>query len=319
MSEIMICGKTIVVDDDNVNLFDRRLSAKGSVDGVPVDLEYFVPWADQDSDGYTWYPDSPVRVDLSLLAYDQCFTERADFDNICAWAEQAYEYTAGMADSRHMKNYIFHSRNRVLPDGFHVREGYITFRLSGVLYHSSGCADFPDYGHPSLWAYHRGPDGEFIGEDLYEAEFCGADRDTLADILEALYAGTRDAAPESYPEAVAASPELMEKLGELLASDDPEDADIVIRDDTCGNGVGSNNGAYLTYMQFRYSGEHQFYIREWCSCDGDLRPAQSWRRVSSGEFLQEFISAVLQNAKLERYFRPDLADLANFLSQKGVA
>lgn len=46
MEKIYVCGKSVVVDDDRPHLLERDLRVEGTVDGVPVELKYFVPWAD---------------------------------------------------------------------------------------------------------------------------------------------------------------------------------------------------------------------------------------------------------------------------------
>ena len=46
MEKIYVCGKSVVVDDDRPHLLERDLRVEGTVDGVPVELKYIVPWSD---------------------------------------------------------------------------------------------------------------------------------------------------------------------------------------------------------------------------------------------------------------------------------
>ena len=53
MEKIYVCGKSVVVDDDRPHLLERDLRVEGTVDGVPAELKYFVPWADHSGGQYT--------------------------------------------------------------------------------------------------------------------------------------------------------------------------------------------------------------------------------------------------------------------------
>ena len=313
--EINVCGKSVVVDDNSAELIDRDLRVEGTVDGIPVELKYFVPWADQSGDQYTWYPANPVGIKLSSQAFYREYGERPDFGEIKAWIADADQQMSREFEAWRPRNFIFHSRETTLPDGFHVRPGFVSFRLGGDLYHSSAWVDFGSDN--CLYAYRKTPDGDFQREDLWESDFTGCDRDTLSEIISILYSDYYEAEPEMYPSGVQAFPELMEALGELLGDEDGKFS-IVTADHTAGRAENTNGGAYVRRTQFRYTGERRFYTREVWSCDGDLRPMPEWYRVSSGVFIREFTDAVRQNAELEDYASPALSELAKLLAREGV-
>lgn len=316
MEKIYVCGKSVVVDDDRPHLLERDLRVEGAVDGIPVELMYFVPWADQSGDQYTWYPANPVGIGLSSRAFSGEYEDRPGFKGVEAWIADADQQLSREFEARRPRNFIFHSRETALPDGFHVRPGFVSFRLGGDLYHSSAWVDF---GSDScLYAYRKTPDGDFQREDLWENDFTGCDRDTLSEIISILYNDYHETEPEMYPSGVQALPELMEALGKLL-DDGSGKFSIVTADHTAGQAENTNGGAYVCRAQFRYAGEHRFYVREVWSCDGDLRPMPEWYRVSSGAFIREFVAAVRQNAELEDYADPALSELAKLLTEKEVA
>lgn len=316
MKQIDVCGRTVVVDDDSAGLIDRDLRIEGAVDGIPVELMYFVPWADQSGDQYTWYPANPVGIGLSSRAFSGEYEDRPGFKGVEAWIADADQQLSREFEARRPRNFIFHSRETTLPDGFHVRPGFVSFRLGGDLYHSSAWVDF---GSDScLYAYRKTPDGDFQREDLWENDFTGCDRDTFSEIISILYNDYHETEPEMYPSGVQALPELMEALGKLL-DDGSGKFSIVTADHTAGQAENTNGGAYVCRAQFRYAGEHRFYVREVWSCDGDLRPMPEWYRVSSGAFIREFVAAVRQNAELEDYADPALSELAKLLTEKEVA
>lgn len=315
MENINICGKVVVVDDDSAKLDGRNLFVEGAVDGIPVELLYFVPWADQSGDQYTWHPANPVGIGLSSRAFSREYEDRPDFEGVKAWIEDADQQLSREVDAWRPRNFIFHSRETTLPDGFHVRPGFVSFRLGGDLYHSSAWVDF---GSDScLYAYRKTPDGDFQREDLWESDFTGRDRDTLSEIISILYNAYYEAEPEMYPSGVQASPELMEALGDLL-DDGAGKFSIVTADHTAGQGENTNGGAYLCRTQFFFCGEHKYYVREVWSCDGDLRPMPEWYRVSSGTFIREFVEAVRLNAELEDYADTALSEIAKLLAREGV-
>lgn len=82
MEKIYVCGKSVVVDDDRPHLLERDLRVEGTVDGVPVELKYFVPWADHSGGQYTWYPASPIGIGLSSGAFYREYEDRPDFEGI---------------------------------------------------------------------------------------------------------------------------------------------------------------------------------------------------------------------------------------------
>lgn len=168
MEKIYVCGKSVVVDDDRPHLLERDLRVEGTVDGVPVELKYFVPWADHSGGQYTWYPASPIGIGLSSGAFYREYEDRPDFEGIEAWIEDADQQLSREFEARRPRNFIFHSRETTLPDGFHVRSGYVSFRLAGEMYHSSGWADFGD--DSCLYAYRKAPDGHFQREELWERQ-----------------------------------------------------------------------------------------------------------------------------------------------------
>lgn len=317
MENINICGKVVAVDDDRPHLFERDLRVEGTVDGVPVELKYFVPWADHSGGQYTWYPASPIGIGLSSGAFYREYEDRPDFKGVKAWIADADQQLSREFEARRPRNFIFHSRETTLPDGFHVRPGYVSFRLAGDLYHSSGMADFDFNCDNGLYAYQKTPDGDFQREELWESDFTGRDKDTLSDILTLLYNDYYEADPEPSPSGVQASPELMDALGQLLEGNGGKFS-IVTEDHTAGREENTNGGAYVCRAQFLYTGEHRYYVREVWSCDGDLRPMPEWNRVSSGTFVREFVEAVRLNAELEDYASPALAELAKYMAEREV-
>lgn len=315
MEKIYVCGKSVVVDDDRPHLLERDLRVEGTVDGVPVELKYFVPWADHSGGQYTWYPASPIGIGLSSGAFYREYEDRPDFEGIKAWIADADQQLSREFEARRPRNFIFHSRETTLPDGFHVRPGYVSFRLAGEMYHSSGWADFGDDN--CLYAYRKTPSGDFQREDLWENDFTGCDRDTLSEIISLLYNDYYEADPGPSPSGVRALPDLMEALGGLL-DDGGGKFSIVTEDHTAGREENTNGGAYVCRAQFLYTGEHRYYVREVWSCDGDLRPMPEWHRVSSGAFIGEFVAAILRNADLGDYANPELQQLATLLAEKEV-
>lgn len=278
MEKIYVCGKSVVVDDDRPHLLERDLRVEGTVDGVPVELKYFVPWADHSGGQYTWYPASPIGIGLSSGAFYREYEDRPDFEGIEAWIEDADQQLSREFEARRPRNFIFHSRETTLPDGFHVRSGYVSFRLAGEMYHSSGWADFGD--DSCLYAYRKAPDGHFQREELWESDFAGRDRDVLSEIVNLLYNDYYEVDPDPSPSGVQVPQSLHQLWGYL------------------------------------HTGEHRYYVREVWSCDGDLRPMPEWYRVNSGAFIRGFVEAVRQNAELEDYANPALAELATRLERE---
>lgn len=313
MEKIYVCGRSVVVDDDRPHLLERDLRVEGTVDGVPVELKYFVPWADHSGGQYTWYPASPIGIGLSSGAFYREYEDRPDFEGIEAWIEDADQQLSREFEARRPRNFIFHSRETTLPDGFHVRSGYVSFRLAGEMCHSSGWADFGD--DSCLYAYRKAPDGHFQREELWESDFAGRDRDVLSEIVNLLYNDYYEVDPDPSPSGVQVPPELVEALGDLLDDGDGRFS-IVTADHTAGREENTNGGAYVRRTQFLYTGEHRYYVREVWSCDGDLRPMPEWYRVNSGAFIRGFVEAVRQNAELEDYANPALAELATRLERE---
>lgn len=63
-------------------------------------------------------------------------------------------------EGRINRGIIIHRIAHTLPDGFAVREGFMSFSLNGTVYHSSG----HNYEGLDIAAYHLSPDGKLVGE-----------------------------------------------------------------------------------------------------------------------------------------------------------
>lgn len=75
----------------------------------------------------------------------------------CEWEDLRYnEPYSGEIEG----GIIIHRIAHTLPDGFAVREGFISFSLNGTVYHSSG----HNYEGLDIAAYHLSPDGKLVGE-----------------------------------------------------------------------------------------------------------------------------------------------------------
>lgn len=202
-------------------------------------------------------------------------------------------------------NIIAHNFTHVLPDGFTVRDGYMSFRLAGQIWHTSGWTN-PESG--SIFCYSK-RGSQFIGEwldpdgyavatpdgDWVDREWDPEDEAVLLEVIRR----ADDYIPEVQPEksGIRITPCLALVIGRVFGDPD-RIVSIPTADDRAGNEENTNGGAYVCRAQFqRWCGT--WWACERWSCDGDIRDIPDWTPVSDGTFIRLLAAALAANSELE--------------------
>lgn len=155
-------------------------------------------------------------------------------------------------------NIIAHNFTHVLPDGFTVRDGYMSFRLAGQIWHTSGWTN-PESG--SIFCYSK-RGSQFIGEwldpdgyavatpdgDWVDREWDPEDEAVLLEVIRR----ADDYIPEVQPEksGIRITPYLALVIGRVFGDPD-RIVSIPTADDRAGNEENTNGGAYVCRAQFQ--------------------------------------------------------------------
>lgn len=192
-------------------------------------------------------------------------------------------------------NIIMHNGKHTLPDGFTVKDGYMSFRLGGRIWHTSGWVDRES---GCIYCYRK--DGSrFVGEWLHPED---------ESVLQEAIRRAHEYLPEVRPESsgLRITPYLAHVIG-LVFADPDRVISVPTADQRAGNDENTNGGAYVCRAQFnRWNGA--WWIRERWSCDGDLREIPDWVPVSDGEFVRRLAYAVCANRELAEDLQGESAD-----------